>query len=234
MSIGLKAFSHVIFDEYICVALSEGILITKKEDLTCVEILYGWVVGFDEVLVAESNMTKTSKLKRWFSLEKNSAMSELGYLFSTGHAVWHNRAVWHDRAVWRDPEQFSSELNNILSHFDYAMFIVRWWLHEVPTCLTMYAYMVVLFGLTFFTRGNSVGGYRSLRRAVMGSISPNIFIPIKSILTSQVFLTAYVMASNPSNDAVRIEDDAVRMRLWKKTIEVDGEVLDAKRAFFCI
>ncbi|GJT29896.1 hypothetical protein Tco_0910171 [Tanacetum coccineum] len=78
MSMGLKAFSHVIFDEYICVALSEGILIPGKEDLTCVEILYGWVVGFDEVLVAESNMTKISKLKRWFSLEKNSIMSKLG------------------------------------------------------------------------------------------------------------------------------------------------------------
>ena len=55
----------------------------------------------------------------------------------------------------------------------YALFIVRWWLHEVLVCLTMYAYMVVLFGLTFFTRGNSVGDYRSLCRAVMGSISPN-------------------------------------------------------------
>ncbi|GJU27395.1 hypothetical protein Tco_1166016 [Tanacetum coccineum] len=40
---GVKAFSHVNFDEYIC------------------------VVGFDEVLVAESNMTKITK-KRWFSL----------------------------------------------------------------------------------------------------------------------------------------------------------------------
>ncbi|GKC92140.1 hypothetical protein Tco_1157582, partial [Tanacetum coccineum] len=27
--------------------------------------------------------------------------------FSTG------RAVWHDRALWPEPEQFSSELNNI-------------------------------------------------------------------------------------------------------------------------
>ncbi|GKE71672.1 hypothetical protein Tco_1529744 [Tanacetum coccineum] len=36
------------------------------------------VVGFDEVLVAESNMIKISKLKRWFSLEKNYAMSEPG------------------------------------------------------------------------------------------------------------------------------------------------------------
>ncbi|GJU80206.1 hypothetical protein Tco_0979153 [Tanacetum coccineum] len=36
------------------------------------------VVGFDEVLVAESNMTKISKLKRWFSLEKNSVVLELG------------------------------------------------------------------------------------------------------------------------------------------------------------
>ncbi|GJT31528.1 zf-CCHC domain-containing protein [Tanacetum coccineum] len=45
-------------------------------------------------------------------------------------------------------------------------------LHEVLVCLTVYAYMVVLFGLTFFTRGNSVGGYRSLRRVVMGSFFP--------------------------------------------------------------
>nr|GEZ50735.1 hypothetical protein [Tanacetum cinerariifolium] len=43
-----------------------------------VETLYRWVVGFDEVLVAESNMTKISKLKRWFPLEKNFAMSERG------------------------------------------------------------------------------------------------------------------------------------------------------------
>ncbi|GJS40330.1 reverse transcriptase domain-containing protein [Tanacetum coccineum] len=55
-----------------------SLLIVRKEDLTCVETLHGWVVGFDEVLVAESNMTKISKLKRWFSLEKNSTMSELG------------------------------------------------------------------------------------------------------------------------------------------------------------
>ncbi|GKE92406.1 hypothetical protein Tco_1573501, partial [Tanacetum coccineum] len=54
-----------------------GLLIVGKEDLTCVETLYGWVVGFDEVLVAESNMTKISKLKRWFSLEKNSTISGL-------------------------------------------------------------------------------------------------------------------------------------------------------------
>ncbi|GKA28690.1 hypothetical protein Tco_0714935 [Tanacetum coccineum] len=73
----VKAFLHVNFDEYICVALSEGILIAGKEDLTCVETLYEWVVGFDEVLVAESNMTKINKLKRWFSLEKNFLMSEL-------------------------------------------------------------------------------------------------------------------------------------------------------------
>nr|GEV12375.1 retrovirus-related Pol polyprotein from transposon TNT 1-94 [Tanacetum cinerariifolium] len=26
---------------------------------------------------------------------------------------WHDRADWHDRAVWLEPEQFSSELNNI-------------------------------------------------------------------------------------------------------------------------
>ncbi|GJV98703.1 hypothetical protein Tco_1553955 [Tanacetum coccineum] len=36
---GEKAFSHVNFDEYICVALSEGLLIVGKEDLTCVETL---------------------------------------------------------------------------------------------------------------------------------------------------------------------------------------------------
>nr|GEX49205.1 RNA-directed DNA polymerase, eukaryota, reverse transcriptase zinc-binding domain protein [Tanacetum cinerariifolium]GEX89519.1 RNA-directed DNA polymerase, eukaryota, reverse transcriptase zinc-binding domain protein [Tanacetum cinerariifolium] len=30
-----------------------------------------------------------------------------------GRAVWHDRVVWHDRAVWHEPEQFSSELNNI-------------------------------------------------------------------------------------------------------------------------
>ncbi|GJT31529.1 hypothetical protein Tco_0921948 [Tanacetum coccineum] len=70
---GVKAFSHVNFDEYICIALSEGLLIDGKENPMCVETLYGWVVGFDEVLVAESNMTKISKLKRWFSLEKNSS-----------------------------------------------------------------------------------------------------------------------------------------------------------------
>ncbi|GJS52139.1 hypothetical protein Tco_0625501 [Tanacetum coccineum] len=75
---GVKAFSHVNYDEYICVALSEGLLIARKEDLTCVETLNGWVVGFDEVLVAESNMTKISKLMRWVSLEKNSTMLELG------------------------------------------------------------------------------------------------------------------------------------------------------------
>ncbi|GJW54919.1 NB-ARC domains-containing protein [Tanacetum coccineum] len=77
-NMSVKAFSQVNFDEYICVAISKGILIAGKEDQACVEILYGWVVGFDEVLVAESNMTKVSKLKRWFSLEKNSAVSELG------------------------------------------------------------------------------------------------------------------------------------------------------------
>ncbi|GJS81068.1 hypothetical protein Tco_0747609 [Tanacetum coccineum] len=47
---GVKAFSYVNFDEYICVALSEGLLIAGK----------------------------ISKLKRWFSLEKNYAMSKLG------------------------------------------------------------------------------------------------------------------------------------------------------------
>ncbi|GKD59994.1 hypothetical protein Tco_1297503, partial [Tanacetum coccineum] len=57
--------------------MMKGLLIAGKEDLTCVEALYRWVVGFDEVLVAESNMTKISKLKIWFSLEKNSTMSEL-------------------------------------------------------------------------------------------------------------------------------------------------------------
>nr|GEW66920.1 retrovirus-related Pol polyprotein from transposon TNT 1-94 [Tanacetum cinerariifolium] len=67
----VKAFSHVNFDKYICVALSGGLLIAGKEDLTCVETLYGWVVGFDDVLVAESNMTKISKPKRRFPLEKN-------------------------------------------------------------------------------------------------------------------------------------------------------------------
>nr|GEX10450.1 hypothetical protein [Tanacetum cinerariifolium] len=75
---GVKAFSHVNFNEYICVAISEGLLIAGKEDLTYVETLYGWVVGFDEVLVVESNMTKISKLKRWFSLEKNSVVEALG------------------------------------------------------------------------------------------------------------------------------------------------------------
>nr|GEY57602.1 hypothetical protein [Tanacetum cinerariifolium] len=55
-----------------------GLLIDGKEDLTCVETLYRWVVGFDEVLVVESNMTKISKLKRWFSLQNNFAISELG------------------------------------------------------------------------------------------------------------------------------------------------------------
>ncbi|GKC23072.1 hypothetical protein Tco_1025222 [Tanacetum coccineum] len=49
-----------------------------KEDLACVETLYGWVVGFNEMLVTESNMTKVNKLKIWFSLEKNSVVSELG------------------------------------------------------------------------------------------------------------------------------------------------------------
>ncbi|GKD53488.1 hypothetical protein Tco_1286875 [Tanacetum coccineum] len=47
--LGVKAFSHVNFDEYICVELLEGLLITGKGDMTCVETLYGWVVGFDEV-----------------------------------------------------------------------------------------------------------------------------------------------------------------------------------------
>ncbi|GKC11342.1 hypothetical protein Tco_1008124 [Tanacetum coccineum] len=31
----------------------------------------------------------------------------------TGHAGWHDLEVWHDRVVWHEPEQFSSELNNI-------------------------------------------------------------------------------------------------------------------------
>ncbi|GJV59358.1 hypothetical protein Tco_1465458 [Tanacetum coccineum] len=53
---GEKAFSHVNFDEYICVALSEGLLIAGKEDPTFVETLYRWVVGFDEII----------KLKRCF------------------------------------------------------------------------------------------------------------------------------------------------------------------------
>ncbi|GJY85266.1 retrotransposon protein, putative, ty1-copia subclass [Tanacetum coccineum] len=75
---GVKAFSHVNINEYICVALSEALLIVGKEDVTCVETLFGWVVGFDEVLVAESNMTKINKLKRWFYCENSSAMSELG------------------------------------------------------------------------------------------------------------------------------------------------------------
>ncbi|GKE10284.1 hypothetical protein Tco_1413835 [Tanacetum coccineum] len=48
---GVKAFSHVNFDEYICVALSESLLIAGKEDLTCVETLYGLVVGFDGFLL---------------------------------------------------------------------------------------------------------------------------------------------------------------------------------------
>nr|GEW76923.1 hypothetical protein [Tanacetum cinerariifolium] len=61
--------------------------------------------------------------------------------------------------------------------FDYALFIVRWWLHEVLVCLTMYAYMVVLFGLTFLTSGNLVGGYQSLRRVVLGSISSQQVVP---------------------------------------------------------
>ncbi|GKA14550.1 hypothetical protein Tco_0694196, partial [Tanacetum coccineum] len=38
---GVKAFSHVNFDEYIYVALSKGLLIAGKEDLACVETLYG-------------------------------------------------------------------------------------------------------------------------------------------------------------------------------------------------
>nr|GEY57601.1 hypothetical protein [Tanacetum cinerariifolium] len=67
---------------YLCEELDDkgyhGLLIDGKEDLTCVETLYRWVVGFDEVLVAESNMTKISKLKRWFSLQNNFAISELG------------------------------------------------------------------------------------------------------------------------------------------------------------
>ncbi|GJV29596.1 hypothetical protein Tco_1386044 [Tanacetum coccineum] len=72
-----KAFSHVNFDEYIRVALSEGLLIAGKEYMVFIENLYGWVVGFDEVLVVESNTTKINSLKRWFSFEKNSAVSEL-------------------------------------------------------------------------------------------------------------------------------------------------------------
>ncbi|GJU63923.1 hypothetical protein Tco_1245758 [Tanacetum coccineum] len=59
-------------------SLGASLSIAGKEDMACVETLYRWVVSFDEVLVAESNMTKISKLKRWFSLEKNSAVSELG------------------------------------------------------------------------------------------------------------------------------------------------------------
>ncbi|GKE10207.1 hypothetical protein Tco_1413758, partial [Tanacetum coccineum] len=62
---GVKTFSRLNFDEHICVALSEGLLIAGKEDLTCVETLYEWIIGFDKVLVAESNMTKISKLERW-------------------------------------------------------------------------------------------------------------------------------------------------------------------------
>ncbi|GKC97844.1 hypothetical protein Tco_1168119 [Tanacetum coccineum] len=38
---GVKAFSHVHFDEYICTALLEGLLIARKEVLACVETLYG-------------------------------------------------------------------------------------------------------------------------------------------------------------------------------------------------
>ncbi|GKD13565.1 hypothetical protein Tco_1197972 [Tanacetum coccineum] len=64
-------FSHVSFVEYIYVTLSGGLLISGKADLTCAETLYGWVVGFDEVLVAESNMTKIIKMKIWFSLENS-------------------------------------------------------------------------------------------------------------------------------------------------------------------
>ncbi|GJX14245.1 membrane trafficking VPS53 family protein [Tanacetum coccineum] len=75
---GVKAFSHVNFDEYICVALLKGLLIAGKEDSACVETLYRWVVGFDEVFVTESNITKINKLKRWFSLKKNSVVLELG------------------------------------------------------------------------------------------------------------------------------------------------------------
>nr|GEZ50051.1 retrovirus-related Pol polyprotein from transposon TNT 1-94 [Tanacetum cinerariifolium] len=70
--------------------VKSGLLIAGKEDLTCVETLYGWVVGFDEVLVAESNMTKISKPKRWFPLEKNSAMSELGLVVRRG---WNENIV---------------------------------------------------------------------------------------------------------------------------------------------
>ncbi|GKE37142.1 hypothetical protein Tco_1460547, partial [Tanacetum coccineum] len=32
---------------------------------------------------------------------------------STGRAGWHDLEVWHDHVVWHEPEQFSSELNNI-------------------------------------------------------------------------------------------------------------------------
>ncbi|GJV52323.1 hypothetical protein Tco_1448064 [Tanacetum coccineum] len=56
---------------------SFGLLIARKEDLMCVETLNGWVVGFDEVLVAKSNMTKINKLMRWVFLKNNSTMLEL-------------------------------------------------------------------------------------------------------------------------------------------------------------
>nr|GEU85067.1 hypothetical protein [Tanacetum cinerariifolium] len=75
---GVKAFSHVSFDEYIRVALSDGILIVGKEDPMYVETLYGWVVSFDEVLVADAITTNINKFKIWFSLENNSVVSEFG------------------------------------------------------------------------------------------------------------------------------------------------------------
>ncbi|GJZ40791.1 hypothetical protein Tco_0587677, partial [Tanacetum coccineum] len=47
---------YVYTNMYICVAISEGLLIAGKEDQVCVETLYVWVIGF----------------------EKNSTVSELG------------------------------------------------------------------------------------------------------------------------------------------------------------
>ncbi|GKA93637.1 hypothetical protein Tco_0815623 [Tanacetum coccineum] len=37
---------------------------------------------------------------------------------------------------------FGGRKRECVDDSDYALFIVRWWLHEVLVCLTVYAYMV--------------------------------------------------------------------------------------------
>ncbi|GKA23436.1 aldehyde oxidase GLOX1-like protein [Tanacetum coccineum] len=175
---GVEAFSHVNFDEYICVALLEGLLIAGKEDLTYFETLYGWVIGFDEVLVAESTMTKISKLKRW---------SKEGDL---------NKREWRCLSQYQDVVQDTLYRKSPNSAFS-LLELLGWRAVEPPSGKIVEFWRLLLFGANLIphrvsnpctlhgaravvndyldhgNRGNSVGGYWSLRRAVMGSISPN-------------------------------------------------------------